>query len=894
MPGPWERYQRTEPAEESGPWQRYTQKPAESKPIPATHPVERFAEGAWKNVDPVAAVESAAQITASPLESLKAIGQAQGQRLTAAQKAWESGDYVSAARHAIEYALPVFGPVMGSAGDKMAEGDIAGGLGETAGAALSIFGPRAVPKGSPVAIAKAAGKELLVRGVSKATGVPRPVVEAAGSVGRDIARDVMSEARRRVVDEVLPPNPATAAKPAAIESAQVPREQLPPAPRRELPARPKPAPTQPGAIAPKREPVSHAQEPVGSPRVPLEETFSDPAMRERVRLAQEKMMARKRAMVKWDAVPARTEKTVGEMRAADAEEKALQVKHAQPPNGPVGSELVFYHGSPGELNSLRPGSMMPDDPVWASGYTTRMKGGIGPEEFTGKVHKISVSPNNPMVIEGSLHDAEQALLDAAKKSGQSFTGLKGAAEIVRTETGHDYILAKHKGRIVGAISLVESPVKELLSPLEVLKKADPNKIPQNLSEIIKRAELANAEEKALQKKPATAERPAVTERPASQPEVLAARLDEVVDSTTRARLADKLTPEQMAQAEEMAAAMGQRPSLGKGVVDDAKVGAEIEAKNRTAQAQKMAEKLKEHGITSDMAARMNAQQWRQVQYAAGADPKSATTHLEKPPSARTQAEALDALRKMEKPARRKAKISGKPAPEPMPAKSRTEVEAEAVAADRAMESAMESRRAGIFEEYQKAGKTESDVTREMMDIEGNLSDAGASIEYKPGQENKWYRGDVKPEQVAQWQGRLSDLYAVKQKLKANTGSPQKPKSGARAEAEAMDAARKAETATTVGTYSGMNESLYMRLSATESPEQFIATSRSAGLEVAGPKPPNPEMGTDGGAFLVRDPKTGKAWLFGASRKGRYGQHRTAINEALWTDHNIASMGGKVD
>lgn len=561
MPGPWEHYQRTEPAEESGPWQRYVQKPVESKPIAATHPVERFAEGAWKNIDPVAAVESAAQITASPLESLKAIGQAQGERLTAAQKAWESGDYMSAARHALEYAIPIFGPVTGSAGDKMAGGDIAGGLGETAGAAVSLFGPKAVGSAATAVkgAAASAASNPTVRAAAKAVAKHTPVV------GRVMRAEETINDLREVVDTLRPKGKTSAMAELAEETASSPILERPF-----------------GVITPKREPVSHAQEPAGSPRVPLEETFSDPAMREQVRLAQEKMMARKRAMVERDAVPARTEKTVGEMRASDAEERALQ------------------------------------------------------------------------------------------------------------------------------------------------------------------------------KKPAATERPAVTERPASQPEVLAARLDEAVDSTTRERLAAKLTPEQMAQAEEMAAAMGQRPSLGKGVVDDAKVGAEIEGTNRAAQAQKMAEKLKETGITSDMAARMNADQWRQVQYAAGADPKSATTHLEKPPSARTQAEALEVLRKMENPA---GTDMGRASVSEIKKLERESVASSKAAAARAVK-------------VQKLA--------DWLRSNGVTAEGASGLDWEVVSKEA---GTINPS--------ADTISAVIEKLSKNRVS------GARAEAEAMDAARKAKTARAV-------------------------------------------------------------------------------------------------
>lgn len=65
--------------------------------------------------------------------------------------------------------------------------------------------------------------------------------------------------------------------------------------------------------------------------------------------------------------------------------------------------------------------------------------------------------------------------------------------------------------------------------------------------------------------------------------------------------------------------------------------------------------------------------------------------------------------------------------------------------------------------------------------------------------------------------------------------------------------------------------------------KFPEVASSYGFDCAGP--------SRHGSFLIREPD-GRAWLFGAVRRGaRYLFGRTVV-ESVWTDLNVAVMQGK--
>lgn len=98
--------------------------------------------------------------TYGPLNTVKQIGAAQGALFDKAKAAYNQGDYLTAARHFVDYLLPIVGPALDQSADQMQAGKYAAGAGDAVGLGLAMFGPEAVSKA-------AAGVKLQTRGVVK-------------------------------------------------------------------------------------------------------------------------------------------------------------------------------------------------------------------------------------------------------------------------------------------------------------------------------------------------------------------------------------------------------------------------------------------------------------------------------------------------------------------------------------------------------------------------------------------------------------------------------------------------------------------------------------------------------------------------------------------------------
>lgn len=98
------------------------------------------AMGAFVRADLPAAKEAAGRAVA-PVTGLL---EAQGALYDKARQAYDAGDYVTAARHFVDYLIPVIGPAMDETADKMAGGQPWRAVGESLGMGLSLFGPKAL------------------------------------------------------------------------------------------------------------------------------------------------------------------------------------------------------------------------------------------------------------------------------------------------------------------------------------------------------------------------------------------------------------------------------------------------------------------------------------------------------------------------------------------------------------------------------------------------------------------------------------------------------------------------------------------------------------------------------------------------------------------------------
>lgn len=135
--------------------------------------LRRFVSGAADMLNPVTAVKGAIGAVVpeawggtGPINTARNILNAQGEQFSKAADDYQQGHYSEMAGHAVAGVLPIVGPAAANAGEQIAEGDWAGGLGQGAGM-LAPF---------------AASKALTARVASKAkAGVPATLERQAAN-----------------------------------------------------------------------------------------------------------------------------------------------------------------------------------------------------------------------------------------------------------------------------------------------------------------------------------------------------------------------------------------------------------------------------------------------------------------------------------------------------------------------------------------------------------------------------------------------------------------------------------------------------------------------------------------------------------------------------------------
>jgi hypothetical protein len=149
---------------------------ADGATAPAASVGTRFAEGAWKNLNPLGLVHAVAH----PIDTLGALIDAQVEQIQQAKSLYGQRRYTEAAGHLGAGLLPLVGPPAAKAGERIGSGDIAGGLGEATGLLAALEAPKVVPK------VVGAATRAATAGVTRA-------VEAlpSGSLAADIAPDLV-------------------------------------------------------------------------------------------------------------------------------------------------------------------------------------------------------------------------------------------------------------------------------------------------------------------------------------------------------------------------------------------------------------------------------------------------------------------------------------------------------------------------------------------------------------------------------------------------------------------------------------------------------------------------------------------------------------------------------
>jgi hypothetical protein len=141
--------------------------------------------------------------THNPLDTVKGMGAAQDAIRLKAQDAMKRGDFTEAARHAINYLIPLIGPSLDARGDQAQRGDVSGALGGTTAIGAQMFGPSALESAvtaaprvasavrtaadATKAAVKAGAKDVAVGGVKTATGVALAKAGPLGEIADVIA-----------------------------------------------------------------------------------------------------------------------------------------------------------------------------------------------------------------------------------------------------------------------------------------------------------------------------------------------------------------------------------------------------------------------------------------------------------------------------------------------------------------------------------------------------------------------------------------------------------------------------------------------------------------------------------------------------------------------------------
>lgn len=115
---------------------------AENSPAPVEGgAVGRFLSNAGEMLNPVSLVKGVASAVAHPIDTLTNIGTAAADQYQQGKEQYQQGHPIDAAGHFVASGIPLLGPMAAQAGQQIASGDVAGGLGKGFG----LVAPAAVP-----------------------------------------------------------------------------------------------------------------------------------------------------------------------------------------------------------------------------------------------------------------------------------------------------------------------------------------------------------------------------------------------------------------------------------------------------------------------------------------------------------------------------------------------------------------------------------------------------------------------------------------------------------------------------------------------------------------------------------------------------------------------------
>jgi len=164
-------------------------KPWESAPLvePPSGPAARYISNLFDSLNPIKAAKGIAGMIADPFQAQLDAAGAMANQWQKAGQAYQAGNSVEAAGHAVAGSIPLIGPAAAEAGEQIGSGDVAGGLGRTTGLVGSIFMPGVAGR-----VLRAPAAKVLA---PLADAVDPEVAAAASRQGIEMPASALSESK---------------------------------------------------------------------------------------------------------------------------------------------------------------------------------------------------------------------------------------------------------------------------------------------------------------------------------------------------------------------------------------------------------------------------------------------------------------------------------------------------------------------------------------------------------------------------------------------------------------------------------------------------------------------------------------------------------------------------
>lgn len=140
--------------------------------------VGRFFSNAGEMLNPVTMVTGLASAIRHPVDTAQAMVGSQMGEFGKARDLYQQGRYLESAGHGLAGSLPLLGPVAAGAGEQLAEGDIAGGLGKAAGLLAPAAVGAALPRSARIGALKTNPDTAAMVSYAERAGIPLDVAAA--------------------------------------------------------------------------------------------------------------------------------------------------------------------------------------------------------------------------------------------------------------------------------------------------------------------------------------------------------------------------------------------------------------------------------------------------------------------------------------------------------------------------------------------------------------------------------------------------------------------------------------------------------------------------------------------------------------------------------------------